>query len=228
MIEQTREGHWVIQGDQWMGKWVHETQRLDHDQYSIPIACSNIVPGTIVIDVGANIGSHTAAYLQACGRHGTVVAYEPNPEPFQCLSRNCSRALCYEMAVGEIVGTGHLIQEFPNVGASFLGPAGHKVVITTLDVHTLGVLCSLLEKPVSFIKIDVEGCEPEVLKGGEELITKYRPVIMLEINNGALKRREHNYMEIFEFMNRHSYLSSFFPPDNTWESAQSDVVFTPM
>lgn len=226
MIEQTPEGYWVVKGETHMNVWVRENKRLDHDRYSIPIACSYIKKGSTVIDVGANIGTHTIAYLESVGSKGFVAAYEPHPESFECLYLNCPNAYVCNYAVGDIRGHSHLDMVDGNLGASFLSDHGREVTVTTLDIELRDGVYP--DKPISFIKIDVEGCESEVLTGAEELVRKHRPIIMLEVNNGALARRGHSYMDIFDFMNRHSYGSRFLPPTNTWESAQSDVIFTPI
>ncbi len=52
---------------------------------------------------------------------------------------------------------------------------GLMVQTSTLDSHNL--------ENVDFIKIDVEGYEPEVLQGAERTITTYNPVLFIEVLN---------------------------------------------
>jgi FkbM family methyltransferase len=224
MIEVTPEGYWVVVGETHLNAWVRETCRLDHDGYLIPIAKSYIKRGSVVIDVGANIGSHTIAYLDATGPEGKVFGYEPHPESFACLILNCPEAVTRQCAIGAFNGVANLTMADGNLGASFLSAEGVEVPITTLDTES----SHYPYLPVSFIKIDVEGCEPEVLIGAEELIRKHRPVMMLEINNSALQRRGHSHMDIFSFMNKYSYKAEFFPPQGGWDYPQCDAVFTPV
>lgn len=225
MIEQTPEGWWVVHGETHLNVWVRETRRLDHDAYMIPIACSYIKKGSTVIDVGANIGSHTIAYLEATGPEGKVFAYDPHPDSFSCLRLNCPNAVTKQCAIGDHNGQDHLTMADGNLGASFLSEEGIEVPITTLDTELLnGIYPS--DIPVSFIKIDVEGCESEVLHGAEELIRKHNPVMMLEISNAHLQRRGHSTMDIFSFMNSNSYVAKFFPPESNWDYPQCDAIFT--
>lgn len=229
MIEQTPEGYWVIQGETHMNGWVRECKRLDHDQHMIPIACAQITRGTVVIDVGANIGTHTIAYLQACGPEGLVVAYEPNPVAFACLERNCPTAMLMKCAVGEKLDTCKLNALVDNVGASYLSPDGEVPVMrTSLDRDFKNILAPAGWKTISFIKIDVEGCEPEVLRGAEKLITQYRPIILLEVNPGALERQNHKAKEIADFMEAHLYQIQFIPETCNWGSPQSELLCRPL
>jgi FkbM family methyltransferase len=225
MIERTPEGYWVVVGETHLNVWVRETRRLDHDRYLIPIAQSHITRGSTVIDVGANIGSHTIAYLESTGPEGKVFAYDPHPDSFSCLILNCPEAVTKQCAIGAVNGVDHLTMHPGNLGASFLSREGIEVPMTTLDTELNN---GVYPGHISFIKIDVEGCEVEVLFGAEKLITEHRPVLMIEINNSHLLRRGHSYGEMFSFIKTHSYNTEFFPPQGNWDYPQCDAVFTPV
>lgn len=61
-LRTTRMGHWIIDGDTHISKWVEETGRLGHDQDLLPRILKLIRPGDVVVDVGAFIGDHTFDY----------------------------------------------------------------------------------------------------------------------------------------------------------------------
>lgn len=227
-LEQTQEGFWVIKNETHLNKWVRETKRLDHDQYLIPQIIRYISLNSVVIDVGANIGDHTIAYCNATGPNGIVIGYEPHPLAVECLRRNVPACLAFQCAVGASVGQVSFAADPANVGASHLSDGGDTVVqMTTLDSEFAQILSPLGWKTVSFIKIDVEGSEPEVLQGAERLITLYRPAILLEVNLGALERRGHTGDEIKDFMEKHQYRMLFIPPQHSWTDDQSDVLCLP-
>ena len=60
-IQRTEAGHWVVVGDTLRTPWVTMHKRLDFD-HLLPAICHYIKRGDAVIDVGANIGDHTALY----------------------------------------------------------------------------------------------------------------------------------------------------------------------
>lgn len=232
-IEQTAHGFWVVKGDLWLGRWVHETGRLDQcdplysDPSIIEAASAHIKPRSVVIDVGANIGSHTIAYLKAAGPGGVVLAYEPNPLAFECLRLNCPEAVAFQCAVGDIVGHANLVTVIDNAGMSHIAPEGETVRMTTIDEDFDTILRTLRDRTVSLIKIDVEGCEPEVLNGALGLIIRQRPVLQMEINHLALSKRGHTHLEIVEFLARHGYQVTFLPNHYNWGTAQSDIMCIP-
>ena len=55
------------------------------------------------------------------------------------------------------------------------------------------------------LKIDVEGYEQRVLKGGKETITKYRPLIFLEIHSHLLKLYNNDVFEIYNTLEKYGY-----------------------
>ncbi len=225
LLEQSEEGVWLIKNETHLNKWVRESKRLDHDRGLVPLAQSHIVRGTIAIDVGAFIGDHAIAYLESVGPDGLCVAYEPHPVSCECLRRNCPRAVTFQCAVGDKVGPTLLTPLLDNVGMSFTGPEGKlEVNLTTLDHDFSQILEPLAWKPVSFIKIDVEGREIEVLRGATKLITQYRPVIIFEINKTCMARAAHTNLELIQFMAEHGYITEVIPRGFNWDSEMADIL----
>src|ERR1700682_3279062 len=144
----------------------------------------HVKPGDTVIDVGANIGTHTVAFANMVGPTGTVHAYEPQRRLFQMLSGNVALnalewVVCHQGAVGDVMGEVHLPplpppDTFFNYSAVSLvdsiGPdnkTGDKVPLVTLD--------SLDLSSCAVVKIDVEGMDPAVLMGATRLIERCQP-----------------------------------------------------
>lgn len=142
--------------------------------------------GDVVVDVGANIGSHTVAFARAVGESGEVVAFEPQRMPFQMLCGNVAlnglgnvRAL--QKGAGDQTGRATVPKlswhEPHNWGAVSLGKpeaGGESVEVATLD--------GLHLESCRLIKIDVEGMEPRVIRGAAEVIRRCRPFLFVENN----------------------------------------------
>jgi FkbM family methyltransferase len=135
-------------------------------------ALQGLAQGGQALDVGAHVGLW-ARYL--CEHFDAVTAYEPHPEHRQCLERNVTAGnlTIRPVAVGE--------QQAMIALEHHEGRSGHTqrrreqlgtIPLIRLDDEGL--------EAVSFIKIDVEGWEYEVLVGAEHLIKTQRPRICLE------------------------------------------------
>ncbi len=162
------------------GEWV---------QLEIDFLLSLIKPGNTVLDIGANIGSHTLAFSKAVGITGHVCAFEPQDKVFELLQQNIrlnSYAMnlsIYQRPVGAILGQMVDIPKFTydeefNFGGTSLKDKFYKEYyqLPTLTID------SLYLRACDFIKADVEGFEAEVVQGALETIKKFKPFLYLENN----------------------------------------------
>lgn len=132
------------------------------------------------LDVGANIGNHS---LYFAPRFATVHAFEPHPATFRILDFNVSgvaNVVAHNFALGDAKGTSALQEFATNMGSSRIAVASesapHEVPIVVDRVDDLNVDLGSL----CFIKIDVEGFEPSVLRGALSAIAAHQPLIVLE------------------------------------------------
>jgi len=136
-----------------------------------------------VIDVGANIGL-SAITLARLTKH--VVAFEPSPRSAEFLRRNLELNHIDNVEVVNAAVSSHarkLHFHVAQFGAgSHVVSDGHLLRgISKIDVPAFP-LDQFNFPAVAFIKIDVEGHEPEVLAGARRPLTRDRPLIQLEIN----------------------------------------------
>jgi FkbM family methyltransferase len=135
--------------------------------------------GFRVVDVGANIGYYVLLLSKGIGPEGKVVAIEPSPENLPELHLNVGRnsldnnVEIIEAAVGAVRGRIGLKQGI-NSGVTSDGSAAYSVRLDTLD--------NMIKDRVDFIKIDVEGFESFVLKGAVDIISKWRPILFVELH----------------------------------------------
>jgi FkbM family methyltransferase len=140
-------------------------------------------PGQIVVEVGSNIGAHTAFLAQQVGRKGAIVAFEPQRLVYQTLCANLalnhiSNVHCFQYALGAERGSvvvPPLDYWAPgDFGSLSLGghQQGERVEVLTLDSFQLN--------HCHFLKIAVEGMEEKVLRGADNLISRARPILYVE------------------------------------------------
>lgn len=157
-----------------------------------------IPPGSTTIDVGANVGDFSRR-LSQLSKGGLVIAVEPQSMPRSVLTmagffKKASNILVVPVALGDTHGLTVLsvpIKAKGNVGiglahigdaADFAGRFDVKkelVSLTTLDA----LLARIDAGSISFIKIDVEGGELAVLRGGAATIEAHRPSVLCEIDD---------------------------------------------
>jgi|ERR1051326_779281 FkbM family methyltransferase len=140
-------------------------------------------PGSVVFDIGANVGLYTLLASRLVGPQGKVVAFEPLPRNVPYLRRhlelNDARNVeLVEAAVSNYDGAGHFrTNGDPHLG-QLSGDGQVDVRVTTLDefMKTATLQPELL-------KIDVEGAEADVLAGAVETLRLCRPTIVLATHN---------------------------------------------
>ena len=149
---------------------------------------------SIFVDVGADIGFFSLLAAKQFPKM-TVHAYEPNQSIYARLKKNAvlngslNNLHLFSCALADFNGTAvlHIPSPFEdNQGVASLGAnigGITKPVQQSVEVRQLDELYQNASQPISIIKIDVQGFEPEVLKGGAKAIGRFRPAILLEHND---------------------------------------------
>jgi FkbM family methyltransferase len=147
---------------------------------------SLIKPGHTVIEVGANIGSHTVALSRRVGSTGSVFAYEPQRACFSLLQAQLAlnqlhNVFAFNEGLGEFDSDLWMppidYSKQGNFGGISLEQSGsenhEKVRVRRIDDL-------FADATVNLIKIDVEGMEEQVLKGAQLLIDREKPILYVE------------------------------------------------
>jgi len=149
----------------------------------------HLPPRGTFVDIGANIGFHSLIASAVTGPDGNVLAFEPLPRLQQQMqksieSNNFSNIVIKPVALGMSYGSANLSLVEENIGASSIQDVSiDRVVsdIVTVPVRTLDSYREELSR-IDLVKIDIEGTEYEALRGGEKILLKFKPVIILEFS----------------------------------------------
>jgi len=140
----------------------------------------DIFSSGMALDIGANIGNHSVYFDKIFSR---VCAFEPNPSTYQLLAFNASYSKsvqAYSYGLGDVSGVFDLYEDPENFGGSsvknFDRTRQKPVPITIYRLDDLDIDFTNL----GLIKIDVEGLEANVIRGGSKVIEKHSPIIILE------------------------------------------------
>jgi FkbM family methyltransferase len=150
-----------------------------------------VAPGSLALDVGANIGVHTLALARAVGPNGRVVSLEPQRHCHQVLCANVvtnglTNVDCMRAAAGHLSGVCNIPDMPPqtrmNFGATTIATSNATAQTVEVPLVALDDL-KLSDRPCSFIKVDAEGHEIEVLKGADRLIRTHWPTLYVEAHS---------------------------------------------
>ena len=169
-----------------------------YEQKEINYVRRTVKPSQTVLDIGAHIGLFTVIMAETVGSGGKVHAFEPLASHVSLLTRSVNengfnaRVVIEQAAVSETHGKGQLITPWytVNSGGAYLDTTGLRAVQghVTKSVDLIKLDNYPLRRPVSFIKIDIEGAEPLALRGAAELLRTDRPIILSELHPAQLER----------------------------------------
>jgi len=186
----------VIQGKQTIAAWGGVTYSLDLSE-TID-ACIQVgafecdvqhairelyQPGTIALDIGANVGGHSLPLGKIAGSGGAVYAFEPTSYAFAKLAANIAlnptlNVRAYRIALSDR-NQKHVEIDFRS---SWRTDGSRADGLCVVDFATLDdwMVENRVGGPISFIKIDVDGNEYPIFIGGRDTLLRDRPVIVME------------------------------------------------
>lgn len=178
----------LVCGEMWHPSWW-----TFFDEIETREAWWNVLPGDIVLDVGADFGSYAlpALALGAAHVHAWSPPYKSRTEAVEAATLRGSAALnnwadrltVYEDGLWSVPGflgapdSPKMAEFFDTPEAAQAHIASEKGNASAFPVRALD---SFDFGKLDWLKIDAEGCELEILRGGTATITRCRPCVLLE------------------------------------------------
>jgi FkbM family methyltransferase len=151
--------------------------------------------GKTVYDIGGYEGIFTLFFAKSVGEKGHVVTFEPNPVNHGKIKTNLElnglkNVVLVPKGVGDRTGTLRLVIPGALRESGTVNPEAQKKFIQGKDVRTYNVEVGTLDDMIrmlgapdpDFVKIDIEGFECEALKGGEKLLHRVKPPLLIEVH----------------------------------------------
>lgn len=170
----------------------HVLRRFPEAGWSGSAVVKKIVePGDVVVDAGANIGYVALLLSRWVGPQGRVFSFEPIPETYDLLAGNVKKlgltnVEIFPYALSSRDGRAEMeVPHYEGGGENFY--ESRMAEKTNVDLRTFPVevrrLDSVLDlgRTVSFIKIDVEGHEEDVVRGATRILQASQPALMIEV-----------------------------------------------
>ncbi len=156
-----------------------------HEYTASSVFVAQIAPGSLVLDIGANLGEYTVLAARSTGDRGHVIAYEPNPGARDRLARNVEvngfsnvRVSPEALSSEDGEATLRVPHDESGLGTLRMGVYGseYRVQMRRLD----GLMSELDVQRLGVVKVDVEGLELQVFQGAQQTIARAKPVILYE------------------------------------------------
>lgn len=162
-----------------------------------------------------DIGSHYGIFTLVFSSNSDTIAFaiEPSPSAYKILDNHCNlnsqcRIKSFQLALGDTEGklqmqgdvSDHLVVKKSNSSVIEKNEKSIYVDVTTLD--------SFISKQnivPDVIKIDTEGFELNILKGGVNFLKNYNPMIFLEVHPAFLSELGYSVEELIEFLGTYKY-----------------------
>lgn len=167
----------------------------------VPLLEKSVPRDGVIIDVGACEGQFTKLFAKAVPQ-GHVYAFEPRSTPRSVLAkvisfRKLGNVSLFPMGLGDQPS-----EEIPlSGGCPVMSNPDEKISLTTLDQfafrHDL--------KRVDFIRADIRGSEMKFLLGAHHVIERFRPALLLDIDDARLHEAGASAEEVWRFLTALNY-----------------------
>jgi FkbM family methyltransferase len=193
-----------------------------------------VKPGHSVIDIGAHQGLHTFRLAELVGGKGKVFAFEPLPELYEQIRHKSEQT--YGASQSRVVLSAEALSDRSGQTVFFRNPSrpsqstlipGHGArhgVLSAFAVSTTTLDCfyrALGARHISFMKIDAEGSEFNILSGGKNMLKSTAPLIAMEFLASQLKLLGRSCDDFNALCDELSY--SFYYVDGTPFVASDDA-----
>jgi len=190
-----------------------------------PISIIKLNESDVIIDVGANVGYYTLQLSQYLGNTGKIISIEPDPETCDTLKKNCQlnnlkNIIIHNCAISSKTGVITLYKSETHSGESSIYSTSieNKKSSISIPSYSLDDLLNTKYSKIDFIKIDVEGAELDVLKGGTKTL-KITKKILIELHEDLLKKNKQNSEMILNLLKNNDFKIKLFTEN--WSAMNS-------
>ena len=180
------------------------TKNLEYDRLTKSIMKRTIERNSNCIDVGCHKGEIMDGILRLAPE-GSHYGFEPIPSLYQRLkNKYVSRATIYPYALSDKSGSSSF--QYVKNAPAYSGLQKRQYEVENPDIEEINVELRPLDEvipedtKIDFVKIDVEGGEFAVLKGGQKLLSKNKPTIIFECGMGASDYYGTKPCALFDFL----------------------------
>lgn len=213
---------------EFMGMGVHQ-----YESQLMHMFCNYISEGMTVLDIGAHVGLYSLVASKRVGENGKIIAIEASPSTVSILKQHlgfndCKNIEVIAAAAGDKPGAIEFsyypdplaADAFANSIAYDISEQRAEIRMTTVDE-----VCRDLRP--GLVKIDVEGAEYMVLKGGQRTLEACKPVVFVAIHPDAMAALGHAPHELVEYMRMLGYSACSLDGRESFEPGFEEIICLP-
>ena len=221
-------GSRVIRLDESLRRW-----DMQSESQIQRIIVETLRSGDCMLDIGANFGLHSLLAGSIVGPEGEVHAFEPLPANLKRLRHHLK--LNYLEHVVRVVPSA--ISDSSETTISFFSGAdelgttasiaksgGNTKQVTVANTR-LDDYLSKIKRPVRLMKIDVQGAELRVLRGGRKLLEAQKPLLVIEVHAFAFPDFGTSLQEFKCFLKRFGYNEGILPGSTLRNGSHYQAVY---
>jgi len=190
--------------------------------------------GDTVFDIGANIGWYTKLLSELVGETGKVISIDPTPETFlilsYCVKRlGLSNVNILNCAISNKEGVCKMeVPKYDFGGLNFYqtritdnNKKNYLFKYFFAKTKSLDGFIPCFADTVSFIKCDVEGHELAVIKGALSIISKFKPIWLIEVSSDP-DQTNSSAFELFKIMQENGYIAYWYKNQKLYKRIKGD------
>jgi len=189
---------------------------LRRDEKIINLILKNVSMDWVVLDIGANIGNYSIPIAKKLHPlNGKTHAFEPVIENYKSLEKAVIKndvsdnIVLNKYALGDFDGTINIVKTQPGKSSNAVLSFNDKEYEKGLSTETINIV--KLDNYINnvtrcdFIKVDIEGAEYFMIKGGMKFIEKFKPIIYGEFNAYFLQKFGFSILDVWNILEPMGY-----------------------
>ena len=190
-----------------------------HEPLTTKLISKILTKGMVCLDIGSNIGYYALLEHKIIGNTGKVIALEPSPANFEILKKNIdiqnsSNIECYNLAAGDKNGTTRFVIDKRSNGCMTVADNEEPIIpgdIINVPIKRIDDFVNEIKlQKLDFLRMDVEGFEKHIFEGMKNTLSKFKPLIQIEIHASLMGYSETEKM--FQILKDIDYEVMYYIP----------------
>ena len=185
----------------------------DYEVENYSFLQQQVKTGMHILDIGAHIGLFSTCSSQMAGPTGKIICFEPTPGTFSILKNtlrlnHCDNVIARQAAVSDKEGTATFyVSQTAGCNSNSLvkNKSGNQLTAYDVQLVTIDSIVAEYNLLPSVIKIDAEGAELDVLKGGIKTFKDHKPVLILGLHPAFITQKGDSQEAIWNLLSANEY-----------------------